>query len=117
MKVIEWIKEHKTEILIATGTIVLGGLCVYGISKKTPKVDRGVLNNNHVKCEELKIEGFDVGVCDEVHKYNDGSIALLVDRIKLEQMGDLGGEITKHFPNLPENPNVLALLCVGGKRV
>lgn len=113
MKVIEWIKEHKTEILIVTGTAVLGGLCVYGVTKKkTPKVDTSALTNAFVKPEHLKLEGFDVGVCDDVLKYNDGGVELWLDNIKLEQMGDLGGEIMKRVTDLPENPNVWALLCI-----
>lgn len=112
MKVIEWIKEHKTEILIATGTVVLGGLCIYGVTKKTPKVDTSALATTFVKPEHLKLEGFDVGVCDDVLKYNDGGVELWLDNVKLEQMGQLGEEIVKRVTDLPENPNVWALLCI-----
>lgn len=115
MKVFEWIKEHKTEILIATGTIVLGGLCVYGVSKKTPKVD-STSTKIFAGPEHLKLTGFDVGVCDDVLKYNDGSVELWLDNVKLEQIGELGGEITKRIPELPENSNVWALLCIRGDR-
>ena len=117
MKVIEWIKEHKVEILAATGVAVLGGLCVYGVSKKKPKIDMSALNNICIGPEHLKLDGFDVGVCDDVLKYDDGCVELWLDNVKLEQMGDLGGEIVKRVTDLPENPNVWALLCVRKDRV
>lgn len=120
MKVIEWIKEHKTEILIVTGTAVLGGLCIYGVSKKKPKVDMNKLLDaaRKIKTEKLELDGFDVGVCNRAVKYpDDGTIGLQIDNIKLKQMGDLGEEIVKRVPELPTNPNVSVLLSIIEDRV
>ena len=110
MQVFEWIKEHKTEILIASATVVLGGLCIYGVSKKTPKLEREVANTFVPK--HLKLEDFNVGACDDALKYKDGTVELWLDNVKIDRIGQLGEEITKHIPDLPENPNVWALLCI-----
>lgn len=120
MKIMEWIKEHKVEILIVTGTAVLGGLCIYGVSKKKPKVDMNKLLDaaHKIKTENLELDGFDVGMCNRAFKYSDdGTIGLHIDDVKLEQMGDLGDEIAKRVPDLPTNPNVSVLLSIIEDRV
>lgn len=115
MKIMEWIKEHKVEILIVTGTAVLGGLCVYGVFKKKPKVDMNKLLDaaHKIKTENLELDGFDVGMCNRADKFpNTGIIGLQIDNIKFEQMGDLGEEIVKRVPELPTNPYVSVLLSI-----
>ena len=111
MKVFEWIKEHKTAILVTAGTVALGGLCLYGVSKKTPKLDTAS-KSTFVMPKRLPLTGFDVGVCDDVIKYDNGTVELWLDNVNLEQMGDLGDEIMNRIPELPENPNVWALLSI-----
>lgn len=119
MKIMEWIKEHKAEILIVTGTAVLGGLCIYGVSKKTPKSDIKELFDSidKIKPENIELDGFDVGMCDRAVKYPGGVIDLWVENVKLEQMGDLGEEIIKRVPELPSNPAVGGLLTIMEYRV
>ena len=115
MKIMEWIKEHKVEILIVTGTAVLGGLCIYGVSKQRPKVDMNKLLDaaRKIKTEKLELDGFDVGMCNRAVKYpDDGTIGLQIDNIKLEQMGDLGEEIMKRVPELPTNHMVGGLFSI-----
>ena len=112
MKVFEWIKEHKMELLIAAGTVALGGICLYKCSNTKSKIELGTSSKPSIGPKKIPLTCFGVGACDDALKYNDGTVELWLDNINLDQMGDLGDEIANCIPELPENPNVWALLCI-----
>lgn len=114
-KVKAWIKENKTKILIGTGAAVLGGIAVYAIGKSVPKLD--------LKSTTLASESLDgvtkhfkpditIGALDDALQYKDGSIELWMDNIKINELGQLGEEFLGKLPNVNEDSNVWALMCI-----
>jgi hypothetical protein len=116
MNAIEWIKEHKWKILIAGSSIVLGGLGLYAISKKAGykiSVEQSLdTKTNIFKAERLNVIDLGVGALDDAIRYNDGTVELWLDNIRLDELGQLGEGINDNIPGLPENANVWALLCI-----
>lgn len=116
MKAIEWIKEHKKDILVTGITAVVGGLGLYYISKKMPKCKNiGSATESLTdtfKSEILNVIDIGVGALDDAVKYNNGTVELWLDNLRIDELGDLGEAITNNVPDLPENANVWALLCI-----
>lgn len=116
MKAVEWFKEHKWEILVAGSTIVLGGLGIYAISKKAGhriSIEQALDTETDVfASKKMYLTDIGVGALDDAIRYNDGTVELWLDNVKLDELGKLGEGITENISDLPENANVWALLCI-----
>ena len=111
----EWIKEHKGEILIATGATVITA-CGIGLHNKhrANVMIRKALSTSKdcIYPEKLNILDLGIGKLDDAMRYSDGTVELWLDNIPLYDMGALGDAITAQIPGIPGDNNVWALLSV-----
>lgn len=117
-KVLEYVKNHKKEILISA-CVVIGGAVLYKVCKTNPIAVTNAVEFEPVKCrwpEHFEVPGFSVGKLDDALRYQDGMVELWADGIDLDNMGKLGEEIHDLISDLPEHPDVWALMCIREKR-
>lgn len=117
-KALEFVKEHKVEILVITGGVVLGCLGIRHLQKKETEMlgDLILETTNTVWPDDItKNVCWDgaVGCVDDILKYpNNGAIELWLDRMQLQDLGKLGEDILTRIPDVPENHKVWALLSI-----
>lgn len=119
----KYIKDHK-EILIASGVAVIGGICLYkGItykpslpmsaSKSTFKTDEIKKLIGGAKSSMTKISPeIGVGVVEDAVVYDGGTIELMVDDLKTNDIGKLGEGIVNEISNIPKDAKVWALITI-----
>lgn len=110
----EYMKEHRTEILLVGGAIVatsaLGAAWFKGRTVKVLVDDPTVLDKASKPVKVLpKLGNWKV---DDVLQYNDGTIELWLDNLSLDDIGELGEEIVSKIPNVPTNSKVWALMSI-----
>lgn len=117
-KVWNWAKEHKDEIIMASGTVVLTGIGIYCCLKMPGQNAKSAFEDiaDQLECEVSKPEKIapmlGVGKLEEALRYDDGVIELWMDKLKMEDIGKLGEGIVDNIPNVPENAEVWILMNI-----
>lgn len=89
-----FIKEHKKEILIGTGVVMVSGL-IFIVTKKKPKFEgaRRVIKTS-MGYKDLEKPSLNIGRIDELWQDEFGKIAIVND-FKVADMGAIGQEFLK----------------------
>lgn len=113
-KMWEFVKDHKREILIGTGVAIAAGFGLYKITSRKPNiiVDLEQISTEATNCKNCFKPELGVGVVEDAIKYDCGTIELMLDQLKLSDMGRLGEEIANKIPDIPENAKVWSLLDI-----
>lgn len=102
-----WIKEHKTEILIGTGTTIVVAILGYlGIkSRKTGKTVSEIIGGY----DQLDIKLDSATVTDMWSE--DGLPNMILNDFRVRDIGVLGKDLIKNVPNVTEDT---LLTCIMG---
>lgn len=87
-----YVCEHKREFIIGAGLIVVGGI-VFVVTKQKPKtvtVDK-ILEMNPT------IPKLDIGTISDLQVYENGNIDLILNDVKLADLGKVGEELIDKF--------------------
>lgn len=84
----KFVKEHKKEIIIGTGVVVVGGL-IFVITKKKLKIYAELGDKFSMPCKDLEKPNISVGKIDEFWQDNFGKMAIVND-ITVKDIGTLG---------------------------
>ena len=95
-KVLEFVKNHKKEIIISSLAII-GGTAIFVITKKKPEFMRKVVPNFQTREEELvKINSLNWNCGELTDLWKEGKVTnLIINEVKVEELGKLGNELVK----------------------
>lgn len=110
----EFVKDYKREILIGAGVAIAAGFGLYKITSRKPEiiVDLEQISTETMNCKNLFKPELGVGVVEDAIKYDCGTIELMVDQLKLSDIGKLGEEIANKIPDIHENAKVWSLISI-----
>lgn len=113
-KVKAWVKEHDVEIGVATciGVSFVAGIAYGYFFGRMPKVKPIAVDENTVNKVKHILPVFNVGKLEDALRYDTGTIELWVKEIPLEDLGNLGAEITEQIMDLPDNAKVWTLMSI-----
>ena len=119
---VNYLKKNKKKVFIVAGCII-GGVIVFAISKKKPKVfehlslDAGNQELSLLECgktltfEHLK-DDLGIGETTDILKY-DGGIELMVDKVPLTDLGNFGEELASKFSLNIDETKAWTLISIG----
>ena len=114
-----WVKEHKVEIGLAALCVATAAAGVVVFKQTTdPEFSMKCIKDTNSAKEKktdwpkmLPIPDLGVGMCTDAVGYENGSVELWLDNVKLSSMGDLGEDILCQYPDLA-NGEVWALMNI-----
>ena len=114
----EWTKEHKKEIALGACAAVVTacGIVLVKNSRYDTEIksmlDDAKNASKNWRPEKLNVSDLGVGKLDDVMRYPNGVVELMVDNIPLYDMGALGDAIASEIPDIPGDNNVWALVSI-----
>lgn len=106
-KVKRWFKEHMVEILVCGIGIATIGICV-ALGIKTRKSGKPALGGiiHDIKDIDVKLDTATV-----TEAWTElGGVNLILNDIKVNDIGELGRDMIKNIPNVTENTTVSCIL-------
>lgn len=110
-KVLEFVKEHKKEILFGAGVTTVGILlCVVGVNRLDKKIQLA-----KAKPEPVVLDPKDymidlgIGKTAEILSEDNGHKAIFVDGLTIDDVGALGEKLREKYPEIPEHHNQVAV--------
>lgn len=105
---IEWLKEHKKEVLIGTG-IAVGTIALIAIGVKSSKATK--LAKNELEKESKNIFDIFKSAVDEV----DDHYGLDLEAVPIKDLGNIGENFLKNTPGTDENTLVQVVAYIEKK--
>lgn len=109
-KIKAWLKEHKVELLVGAGaTALVVFLAWLGIKQR--KAGKPVLGIVH-EIEDIDVK-LDTATVNEAWK-ELGGVNMILNDIKVGDLGELGKDMMKNITNVTENTEVSCILGLLG---
>lgn len=109
-KIKAWLKEHKMELLVGVGTTALVVFLAW-LGIKQRKAGKPVLGIVH-EIEDIDIK-LDTATVTEAWK-ELGGVNMILNDIKVSDLGELGKDMIKNIPNVTEDTDVSCILGLLG---
>ena len=113
-KVVNYIKEHKTEIIVGSGVTILGGICAHKIYK-ADKGTKCIKTNNILKVEHITDVDLGVGKVEDIIRFPEGAIEFWVDNVDIKDVGKLGESMMTNVPDVTADSELWMLTVVKPK--
>ena len=107
----EFVKKNSGKILLVTSSAV-AGIILYNVFKVKPKF----ISKNTMNLIKVSAERFDtppnlgIGEVVDCLKYDDGALELMMDKVPITEVGNLGESILKNISDVSENSKLWMLM-------